>query len=105
MSSVKCYVVQSVEPSSADESARAQVGKIRRNRRAAGMLNPLRDTNEGTDRGGKATPVITACPKDAGGKTSYELSRKSKSGDKHTQVDYIHIRTVYCTQSTQKSTV
>ena len=35
------------------------------NRRAVGMLNPMRDKNEGTYRGGKGTtPVTTACPKD-----------------------------------------
>ena len=33
------------------------------NRRAAGMLNPMRDKNEGTYRGGEgATPVTTVCP-------------------------------------------
>ena len=34
-----------------------------RNRRAAEMLNPTRDKNEGTYRGGEGTtPVTTACP-------------------------------------------
>ena len=34
------------------------------NRRAVGMLNPMRDI-EGTYRGGKGTtPVTTACPED-----------------------------------------
>ena len=34
------------------------------NRRSAGMLNPMRDTNEGTYRGEGTTPVTTACPDD-----------------------------------------
>ena len=35
------------------------------NRRAVGMLNPMRDKNEGTYRGGEGTtPVSTACPED-----------------------------------------
>ena len=35
------------------------------NRRAVGMLNPMRDKNEGTYRGGEGTkPVTTACPED-----------------------------------------
>ena len=35
------------------------------NRRAVGMLNPMRNKNEGTYRGGEGTtPVITACPED-----------------------------------------
>ena len=43
------------------------------NRQAVGMLNPMRDKNEGTYRGGEATaPVTTAW------KTSYELSKKGK---------------------------
>ena len=45
------------------------------------MLNPMRDKNEGTYRGGEwMTPVTTACPfqKIAEGKASYELSRRVK---------------------------
>ena len=35
------------------------------NRRAVGMLNPLRDENEGTYPGGEGmAPVTTACPED-----------------------------------------
>ena len=35
------------------------------NRRVVGMLNPMRDKNEGTYRGGEGTtPVTTACPED-----------------------------------------
>ena len=35
------------------------------NRRAVGMLNPMRDKNQGTYWGGEgATPVTTACPED-----------------------------------------
>ena len=35
------------------------------NRRAVGMLSPMRDKNEGTYRGGEGTtPVTTACPED-----------------------------------------
>ena len=34
------------------------------NRGAVGMLNPMRDKNEGTYRGEGTTPVTTACPED-----------------------------------------
>ena len=35
------------------------------NRRAVGLLNPMRDKIEGTHRGGEGTtPVTTACPED-----------------------------------------
>ena len=35
------------------------------NRRAMGMLNPMRDKNEGMYRGREGTtPVTTACPED-----------------------------------------
>ena len=35
------------------------------NRRAVGMLTPMRDKNGGTYRGGEGTtPVTTACPED-----------------------------------------
>ena len=38
------------------------------NRRAVGMLNPVRDENEGTYRGGEGmTPATTTCPEDRGG--------------------------------------
>ena len=44
------------------------------------MLNPTRDKNDGTYRGGGTTSVTTACPEDRRGvKTScYELSWKVK---------------------------
>ena len=38
------------------------------NRRSAGMLNPMRDTNEGTYRGGETRPVTPACPEGRCGK-------------------------------------
>ena len=40
-----------------------ELAKYDENRRAVGMLNPMRDKNEGTYRGGDGTtPVNTACP-------------------------------------------
>jgi len=33
-------------------------------RRAVGMLNPMRDKNEGKYRVERTTPVTTACPED-----------------------------------------
>ena len=34
------------------------------NRRAVGMLNPMRDKTEGAYQGEGTTPVTTACPED-----------------------------------------
>ena len=40
-----------------------ELAKFDENRRAVGMLNPMRDKNEGTYRGAEGTtPVATACP-------------------------------------------
>ena len=47
-----------------------------KNRRAVGLLNPMRDKIEGKNRGGEgSTPVTTACPE--GGK--YKCAKKRKT--------------------------
>ena len=56
-----------------------ELATFHENRRAVGMLNPTRDQNEVTYRGGEEmTPVTTACPETAEGKASCELSWKVK---------------------------
>ena len=39
-----------------------ELATVDENRRAVGMLNPMRDKIEGTYRGEGTTPVTTACP-------------------------------------------
>ena len=54
-----------------------ELATLDKNRRAVGMLNPMRDKNEGTYRGGEGmTPVTTAClaPRRVKPPTWYELS-------------------------------
>ena len=47
------------------------------------MLNPMRDKNEGTYRGGEGTtPVTTACPEDRWGYNFLRLKLESKSNGK-----------------------
>ena len=50
------------------EARERELATFDENRRAVGMLNPMRDKNEGTYRGGEGTtPVTTACPEDRRG--------------------------------------
>ena len=45
-----------------------ELATVDANRRAVGMLNPMRDKTKGTYRGGEgATPLTTTCPEDRRG--------------------------------------
>ena len=58
-----------------------ELAKFDENRRAVGMLNPLRDKNEGTYRGGEGTTsVTTACLEIKSETSEVNLSRRKSYG-------------------------
>ena len=77
--SLDFFLVQKTDP----RKARLyELAKIDENRRAVGMLNPLRDKQEGMHRGGEVmTHVITAYPE--AGKEKLRFEKKTPTGGMH----------------------